>query len=96
VHAVIRRDRVAEPVRQAELVRRISQGLAPRLGQLPGCAACAVVAGEDGSVAVVGLFADRAGAVAAARLAGTWVTTEVAALVDGAPDVLLGEATPHR
>jgi hypothetical protein len=95
VYAAILRDRLADPVRKAELAGRLNTGLAPLLRYAPGSIVCYVLAADDGEVASIGIFADRAAAEAAAALAATWIETQVAELVDGAPEISIGVVTVH-
>ncbi len=95
MNAAILRDRVADPVRQAELVGRLNTGLAPLLRYAPGSIVCYVLAVDGGAVASIGLFADRPAAEAGAALAAAWIQSEVGALIDGAPEISIGSVTVH-
>ncbi len=95
MYAAIRRDRLADPTRQAEFARRLDQGLSPRLRAVPGCVACFVVAAEDGAVVAIGVFRDRGGAEAGLRLTATWIAEQVGVLVAGEPELTCGEVTAY-
>jgi hypothetical protein len=76
----------------AEVTRRVQEGFLPLLRQSPGFMAYYVVDGGDGWLTSISLFEDRAGAENSTRLAADWVRENIAALFDGAPDVVQGEA----
>jgi hypothetical protein len=95
VYASILRDRVADPTRQAEVAGRLNTGLAPLLRYAPGCIVCYVLAVDGGEVASIGIFADRAAAEGAARLATDWIESRMGELIAGAPEISIGIVTVH-
>ena len=75
-----------------EIVRRASEGYVPLIGQVSGFIAYyAVDAGNDLAF-TVSIFQDQAGADASTRLAADWVKQNLAALVEGPPEITAGEA----
>ena len=90
MYAMVRRDRVADPVRRDEVAQRIADGLVPVLRRIAGCVACYVVAAEDGDVLSVAVFAGRAGADASRREAAAWIERYVAPLLAEPADVVSG------
>ena len=91
MHATIRRDRVAEPVRRDEVAQRLAEGLVPLLRHTAGFVAAYVVATEDAHVVCVARFADAVGAAEGARWAAKWDGRHVDVLVSGPPEIHLGE-----
>ena len=92
VHAVIQRLVLVDPTRQAELIRRIAEGLLPDLAQSPDAAGCQLVAGDDGDALVcIALFGDQASAAVGATLVEAWMRRYVAPLIVEGPEVVLGE-----
>jgi hypothetical protein len=69
--------------------------LAPLLRYGPGCIVCYLLAVDDGEVATIGIFADRASAAAASRQATMWIETELIELIEGPADLSLGAVTVH-
>lgn len=91
MHAVIQRLILVDPSRRAELIRRLLEGLLPDLKAGQDAAGCHLVVGDGAEVICIALFDDRAGAEAGAALAGVWTQRNIAPLVTGGPDVVLGE-----
>lgn len=91
LYAAMRRDRVIDSARQAEVVQRVGQFLMPLLDHLPGCVACYVIAGDDGSVVAAGIYRERDEAEQALRQMATWSEVVMAMLVEDHPDTLIGE-----
>jgi hypothetical protein len=89
---MVRRDRVADPVRRDEVAQRLADGLVPVVRQIAGCLACYVVAAEEGDVLSIAVFAGRTGAEAARREAAAWVARYVAPLVAAPAEVAAGRA----
>jgi hypothetical protein len=90
MHAVIRRDHLADPIRQGEAVQRLGEGLLPALNEGSDCVAAYVVAAADGSVVCLSLHADPDGAAAAAAQLAAWVEHHLAELVVAPARVAVG------
>jgi hypothetical protein len=91
MHALIWRDRVADPVRRDEVVQRIEAGLLPLLLDLAGiCHAFLIVLGEA-DVACVAMCADSETAHAAQAQTTRWIDWHVAVLLAGEASSALGE-----
>ena len=75
-----------------EIIRSVSEGFVPLISQASGFMAYyAVDAGND-IVFSVSIFQDQAGADASTKLAADWVKQNLAALVEGPPEITAGEA----
>jgi hypothetical protein len=74
-----------------EIVRSAQEGFVPLIRQAPGFVAYyAVVTGSD-SLFTVSIFQDQAGADESTRLAADYVHQNLAALVEGPPELQAGE-----
>jgi hypothetical protein len=74
-----------------EIVRRAQEGFVPLIRQAPGFVAYyGVVTGSE-LLLTVSIFQDQAGADESTRLAADWVRQNLAALVEGPPELEAGE-----
>jgi hypothetical protein len=88
VHAVVRKYRVADV---DLLVRKVEAEFAERVRQVEGFVGYYVIDGGDGVVASVTVGETEASIEETNRLAAEWVSSSVADLMDGAPEVTGGE-----
>jgi hypothetical protein len=91
MYVSIRRDH-ARPQDVPDILRRIREGWIPVVRNVPGLIDYHVVEASGGVLASGGLFADRAGAQAAKRLAAEWVSGNLARFLLGPPEHTDGEA----
>ncbi len=88
MHAAVRRYRVRDV---DALVSKIEDEFADRVKEIDGFVGYYVIDGDDGTVASV-TVGDTAQAVAeSVRLAAAWVRDSVADIVEGEPEVTVGE-----
>ena len=90
MHVVIRRYRVRLGT-VAEAARYADKWFLPLVREIPGFAACYLMAAGDGVLASIGLFETPGGADAAARLAHEWFGKEWGSFRPLPPEVIAGE-----
>ena len=90
MYASVRKYRVTDA---AQIARRIQEDFLARVRDVPGFAGYYVVSDGSDVLVTVTLADDQAGADASADTAAGWIreNDDVAALVDGSPDVTNGE-----
>ena len=89
MYAVIRRYEGVQSV--DEVVRRVGEGLAPLISQVPGYVAYWAIDAGGGIVASVSIFQDQSGVEEATRRAAGWVQENLASLMPNPPQVTMGE-----
>jgi hypothetical protein len=89
MYAVIRRYEGVQSI--DEVVRRVSEGLAPLMSQVPGYVDYWAIDAGGGVVASVSVFQDQSGVEEATRRAASWVQENLAGLIPSAPQVTMGE-----
>jgi hypothetical protein len=95
MHAAIRRYQV-EPGSVDEIIRRVNEGLVPRIKEVSGFQAYYALDGGDGRLASVSVFEDQAGAEESTRVAGDYIRQNMASLLPDPPEVLQGEVVAHE
>ena len=95
MHAAIRRYQV-DPGSVDEIIRRVNEGLVPRIKEVSGFQAYYAVDAGDGRLASVSVFEDRAGAEESSRVAADWIRQNMASLFPNPPEVLQGEVVAHE
>jgi hypothetical protein len=91
VHASIRKYRSSDV---PEVARKIDEkGFLSIISEVPGFSAYYVIDGGDGTVVTVTLAESRDGAEQSAQKASGWISEneDVAALIEGSPEVTNGE-----
>ena len=79
-----------------EILRSVSEGFVPLVSQASGFVAYyAVDAGND-IVCSVSIFQDQAGADESTRVAADWVKQNLAARVEGPPEITAGEVKTYK
>jgi len=79
-----------------EIVRRANEGFVPLISQASGFIAWyAADAGND-IIFTVSMFQDQAGADESTRFAADWVKQNLAALVQGSPEITAGEVKTYK
>ena len=74
-----------------ELMRSVSEGFVPLISQAPGFTAYYAADTGNDIVFSVSIFQDQAGVDESARTATHWVKQNLAALVEGPPELQAGE-----
>jgi hypothetical protein len=88
MHASVRRYRV----RDIEgLVAKVEAEFVDQIKEIDGFVGYYVIDGGDGTAASVTVGEDATAVAESVRLAGTWVRESAADLVDGEPEVTVGE-----
>ena len=95
MHAAIRRYQV-EPASVDEIIRRVNEGLVPRIKEVSGFQAYYALDGGDGRLASVSVFEDQAGAEESTRKAGDYIRRNMASLLPDPPEVLQGEVVAQE
>ena len=95
MHAAIRRYQV-DPGSVDEIIRRVNEGLVPRIKEVSGFQAYYAVVAGDGRLATVSVFEDRAGAEESSRVAADWIRQNMASLFPNPPEVLQGEVVAQE
>jgi hypothetical protein len=88
---VVIRSYPAGAARADEVARRVGEGLVPVLEALPGFRAYYAFVAEDGRPVSVSMTAGRDAAVVANERARAWVAANMADLIPGPPEVMMGE-----
>jgi quinol monooxygenase YgiN len=95
MYIAVRRYKV-KPGSIDEIVRSVSEGFVPLISQASGFMAYyAVDAGND-IIFSVSIFQDQAGSDESTRLAADWVKQNLAALVEGPPEITAGEVKTYK
>jgi hypothetical protein len=96
MHATIRRYESVDPTRTAELTKKVSESLAPKLSKLPGFDGYFLIEAGNGVMSSIGLFETAAQAEESTRVAADWVRDEqLESLLPNAPRVTTGEIIAH-
>jgi hypothetical protein len=88
MHASVRRYRVRDI---DALVSKVEEEFVDRVKQIDGFVGYYVIDGGDGTAASVTVGDDAKAVAESVRLAGDWVRDSASDLVDGDPEVTLGE-----
>jgi hypothetical protein len=95
--ATIRRYEAIDQSRTSELVKKLEDGLAPRLSKLPGFSSYHVIEAGSGILSSVGFFETAAQADESTRVAASWVREEkLESLLPNAPKITAGEVIVHE
>jgi hypothetical protein len=88
MHASVRRYRVREI---DALVSKVEEEFVDQVKEIDGFIGYYVIDGDDGTAATVTVGENAAAVADSVRLAATWVRENAADLVEGDPDVTVGE-----
>jgi hypothetical protein len=88
MHASVRRYRVRDV---DALVSKVEEEFVDQVKEIDGFVGYYVIDGDDGTVASVTVGETAQAVAESVRLAGTWVRENVADLVEGEPEVTVGE-----
>ena len=97
MHATIRRYEGVDQARTAELTKKVSESLAPRLSKLPGFAGYYLVEADNGVMSSFGLFENAAQSDEATKIADNWVREEkLETVLPNAPKITSGNVIAKR
>ncbi|MEA2229473.1 MAG: hypothetical protein QOF04_3103 [Solirubrobacteraceae bacterium] len=97
MYATIRRYESVDATRSSELVKKVDEGLVPRLSKLPGFAGYHLIDAGSGVVSSVGFFETEAQADESTRVASNWLREEnLETALPVAPKITSGEVVVHK
>jgi hypothetical protein len=97
MYATIRRYDSVDEARTGELVKKVDEGLLPRLSKLPGFSGYHLIEAGHGVISSVGFFETSAQADESTRVAADWVREEkLETALPNAPKVTSGEVIAHK
>ena len=79
------------PGRVDEFMQRVRVGFVPIISQVPGFVGYYVLEVRNDQVVTISIFDTRAGAEESIRRAATWVEQNIASLIQGLPEITVGE-----
>jgi hypothetical protein len=95
--ATIRRYESIDQARTSELVKKVDDGLVPRLSKLPGFSGYHLIDAGNGVVTSVGLFETSAQADESTRVASDWLREEkLETALPKAPKITSGEVVVNK
>src|SRR5690242_14299898 len=95
--ATIRRYESVDETRTSELVKKVDEGLAPKLTELPGFHGYYLVNAGDGVFTSIGIFDSAEQAEESTRVASTWVRdAELDTTLPNKPEVTSGEIVVEK
>jgi hypothetical protein len=97
MYATIRRYESVDEARTGELVKKVDEGLLPRLSKLPGFSGYHLIEGGHGVITSVGFFETSAQADESSRVASSWVREEkLETALPNSPQITSGEVIVHQ
>jgi hypothetical protein len=97
MYATIRRYEAIDQTRMSELVKKVDEGLVPRLSKLPGFSGYHLIEAGNGVVSSVGFFETSAQADESTRVASNWVREEkLEKALPNAPKITAGEVLVQK
>jgi hypothetical protein len=97
MYATIRRYEAVDQSRTSELVKKVDEGLMPRLSKLPGFGGYHLIEAGNGVISSVGFFETSAQADESTRVASNWVRDEnLESAIPNPPKVTSGEVVVHK
>ena len=94
-YTVIRRYQLLPEASMDDLVERVKAGFVPIVSKIPGFQEYLFVDAGDGAHLTISLYDDPSGAEQSTRDAASWATENVAALIEGPPEVTAGWVRIH-
>ena len=94
-YTVIRRYQLVPDAAINDLVERVEAGFVPIVSRIPGFQEYLFVDAGDGAHLTISLYDDPSGAEQSTRDAASWATENVAALIEGPPEVTAGWVRIH-
>jgi hypothetical protein len=97
MYATIRRYEAVDQSRTSELVKKVDEGLMPRLSKLPGFSGYHLIEAGNGVISSVGFFETSEQADESTRVASNWVREEkLESAIPNPPTVTSGEVVVHQ
>jgi hypothetical protein len=97
MYATIRRYDAVDQSRTSELVKKVDEGLMPRLSKLPGFGGYHLIEAGNGVISSIGFFETSAQADESTRVASNWVREEkLESALPNPPKVTSGEVVVHK
>jgi len=97
MYATIRRYEAVDQSRTSELVKKVDEGLMPRLSKLPGFSGYHLIEAGNGVISSVGFFETSAQADESTRVASNWVREEnLESAIPNPPKVTSCEVVVHK
>jgi hypothetical protein len=97
MHATIRRYEGVDRNRTEELAKKVSEGLAPRLSELPGFVGYYLIEAGNGVISSLGLFENVEQGDESTRVAAAWLREEkLETMLPNAPKITSGEVIVHQ
>ena len=97
MHATIRRYESVDQSRTSELVKKVDEGLLPKLSELPGFNSYSLIDTGNGVVTSVGFFDTAAQADESTRVAASWLRDEkLETALPNAPKITSGEVVARK
>ena len=94
-YTVIRRYQLLPDASMDDLVERVNAGFVPIVRQIPGFQEYLFVDAGDGAHLTISLYDNPSGAEQSTRDAASWAAENVAALIEGPPEVTAGWVRIH-
>jgi hypothetical protein len=94
-YSVIRRYQLRPEASMDDLVERVNEGFVPIVSKIPGLQEYLFVDAGEGAHLTISLYNDPSGAEQSTRNAASWATENVAALIEGPPEVATGWVRIH-
>ena len=94
-YSVIRRYQLVPDASMDDLVERVNTGFVPIVSRIPGFQEYFFVDAGDGAHLTISLYDDPSGAEQSTQDAASWAVDNVAALIEGPPEVTTGWVRIH-
>ena len=94
-YTVIRRYQLVPDASMDDLVERVKTGFVPIVSRIPGFREYLFVDAGDGAHLTISLYDDPSGAEQSTQDAASWAKENVAALIEGPPEVTAGWVRIH-
>jgi hypothetical protein len=94
-YTVIRRYQLLPDASMDDLVERVKTGFVPIVSRIPGFQEYLFVDAGDGAHLTIGLYDDPNGAEQSTQDAASWAAENVAALIEGPPQITTGWIRIH-
>jgi hypothetical protein len=97
MYGTIRRYESVDQGRTDEIVKKVDEGLVPRLSKLPGFSGYHLIEAGNGVVSSIGFFDTAAQADESTRVAADWVREErLESALPKQPKITSGEVVVHK
>ena len=97
MNTTIRRYESIDESRKSELVKKVDEGLLPKLSELPGFHGYSLIDAGDGVMTSVGFFDTAAQADESNRVAASWLREQkLETALPNAPKITSGDVVVHK